>query len=150
MGNKKEQESGLPAPEDLAREILVRAIDLTKRLEDWTEKRAFPQAQDALVSFGQLLLLGSLEAFRKMYPDRDLTDYENQVFLQLSRLTLNEFLQREAEENEWEYFVTYYRSHFELLKRELGETNGEPLAEDDALSEEIRRSLEELFSRFFA
>ncbi len=150
MGKKKEAEPGLPPPQALAEEILHRALELTARSQDLTGREGGPQsAQDALISFGQLLLLGFCLAFGKIYPEKDLSDYENEVFLALSRLTLLEILQREAEDDEFEYFLTYYRSHFELLKKEVRESGGE-FPEEDALSEELRQRLEDLFRRFFA
>ncbi len=150
MENKKDLEPGLPAPQALAEEILTRALELTARLRDLTQREEAPQsAQDALISFGQLLLLGFCSAFARIYPEKDLSHYENEVFLALCRLTLAEILQREAKDEELEYFLTYYRSHFELLKKEAKKSGEELPTEDDALSEELRRRLEELFRRFF-
>lgn len=151
MGKSKTEILGLPAPESLAEEIFTQAIHLTETLPNLLkDQKDLPSSslQDALISFSQILLLGFSASFSKLYPEHDLSQYENEVFLRLAHLTLHEFLQREARAAEKEYFLTFYRSHFELLRQELARTGDQILEEGPALEHELKRRLEELIRRF--
>ncbi|NPA49071.1 MAG: hypothetical protein GXO20_03760 [Thermodesulfobacteria bacterium] len=105
--------------EDLAREILTQARKLTERLAELSSEAGLSlpseKFQDAFVSFSQILMLAHL----KSSPSTPGEEFERELFLTLARLVLKELLLREPAENEFEYFLAYYRSHFELLKKEL-------------------------------
>lgn len=158
---EKAADLAFPAPEMLAEEIFGQALELTARLERiFQERGEIPEGeflQEALIHLGQSLLLGLMQTLSRTLSTEEVEDFANQVFLALGRLTLAEFIQREPSAEEWEYFLTYFRSHFELLRRELqgleGEFQGEeiplgPEAED--LLAEARQKIEVLLGRFFA
>ncbi len=144
---------GFPAPKALATEILDQALELTARLENLFEERGEPLdsqiLQEALIHLAQSLLIGLTQTLRHQFPHEELEDFANQVFLELGRLTLMEFIQREPTEEEWEYFLTYFRSHFELLREEMGEETSY-IQEAADLLEETQKHLERLLTRFFS
>ncbi len=156
---EKAVDLALPAPEVLAQEIFDQALTLTARLVDLVQTQGqeadAPFLQEALIQTGQSLLLGLSESLKRHLPPEQIEDFTNQVFLSLGRLTLMEFIQREPSGEEWEYFLTYFRSHFELLRKEmqdLGQEEGEETLPQEAqdLLAEARRHLEGLLTRLFA
>ena len=139
----------LPSPEALADEILSQALGLTDSLRSLLEGRnqLRPETlQDALISFTQILLIGFINSFAKLYPDLELLEYENEAFLFLAKDTLEELLQRKPTDQEFEYFLTFYRSHFEMLKKEISETETMP-EENEEIFLELKKRLDELFRR---
>ena len=157
---KKALDLALPAPEVLAQEIFDQALTLTARLveifQTQGEEVDTSLLQEALIQTGQSLLLGLTKSLDKYLPPEQIEEFTNQVFLSLGRLTLTELIQREPSPEEWEYFLTYFRSHFELLRREMydaleKESEEIPLTpEAQDLLAEARRQLENLLSRIFA
>ncbi len=144
---------GFPAPKALATEILDQALELAARLESLFEKRGEPldsqTLQEALIYLAQSLLIGLTQTLAHHFPHEELEDFTNQVFLELGRLTLMEFIQREPTEEEWEYFLTYFRSHFELLRDEIEEETSYTQEAADLL-EETKKHLGRLLNRFFS
>jgi len=152
MKENKSIEPGLPAPKALAEEILAQAIGLVEALPNLLQDKkdlSNESLQDMLISFSQILLLGFSSSFARLYPDQDLSAYENEVFLELARLTLAEILQREPTPSEKEYFLTFFRSHFELLRRELAYEH-DSSEEEEILDLELKRRLEDLLRRFIS
>ena len=158
---EKTVDLALPAPEVLAQEIFDQALELTARLEKLFEEQGeIPKSailQEALIHLGQSLLLGLTETLSRTLSPEEIEDFANQVFLKLGRLILVEFIQREPSSEEWEYFLTYFRSHFELLRRELQgleeEFQGEEIPLDQKAEElltEARKRIEALLGHFFS
>ena len=108
------------SPETIVREILTQAKELVARLAEEANRNEIPLSaeryQDALISFSQVILLSLAKISQKIKKE-----LENELFLSLARLTLEELLARKPSQKEFDYFLTYYRSHFELLRRELEE-----------------------------
>ncbi len=134
------------SPEALAKEILDQAQRLVAKLDKEISKDVpLPQEryQDALISFSQAILLALIKACQETR-----AELENELFLVLARLTLKELLGREPNEAEFEYFLTYYRSHFELLRREMANQN-EPF-ESELTETEFEKYFDTLLRRFLA
>ncbi len=158
---EKALDLALPAPEVLAQEIFDQALTLTARLVELFQTQGKEPdtsfLQEALIQTGQSLLLGLTESLGRHLPPEQIEEFTNQVFLSLGRLTLTEFIQREPSTEEWEYFLTYFRSHFELLRREMHDALGKEESEEIPLTQEAqdllaeaRRQLENLLNRIFA
>ncbi len=118
--------------ETVVHEILTQAKALVARLAEEAKRKGIPlpaeRYQDALISFSQVILLSLAKVSREVKKG-----LENELFLSLARLTLEELLSRKPSQKELDYFLTYYRSHFELLRRELedGESPETNLSERD-------------------
>ena len=118
--------------ETVVREILTQAKELVARLAEEAKRKGIPlpaeRYQDALISFSQVILLSLAKVSQEVKKG-----LENELFLSLARLTLEELLSRKPSQKELDYFLTYYRSHFELLRRELedGESPETNLSERD-------------------
>ncbi len=148
-------------PATLAKEIFDQALELTLRLEQILQKKGqslnSQSLQETLITLTHSLLIGILQTLSRSFPDEDLKEFANQTFLKLSHLTIQEFIQREPTEEEWEYFLTYFRSHFELLRQELQELDHEFFKEEILMEKEIteliqetKKRLEKLFGHLFS
>ncbi len=137
--------------EELARHILAQARKLVENLTEIATneglKLPVEKFQDAFISFSQILLLAYLKSYSDLFDE----EAEQELFLLLARFTLEELLLREPAESEFEYFLAYYRSHLELLKKELEDHRWEPpLLEGEALQapqELLSFYLERLFTQ---
>ena len=115
---------------------MVQARKLTERLAELSSEAglALPSEkfQDAFLNFSQILML----AYLKSSPSVE-DEFEQELFLTLARLVLKELLLREPAEAEFEYFLAYYRSHLELLKKELEKEDWAPSSLPPENPEEI-------------
>ncbi len=159
---KKTMELGLPAPEALAQDIFDQTLTLLERLEEILRERGKePESealQAALIETELRLLLGIKESLSERVPASVLEEYVNHVFLALGRLTLEELIQQEPSAQEWDYFLTYFRSAFEMLKKDFyglepnqaQETPAPPDAEIESVLLEAQKYVESLLRRLFA
>ncbi len=117
---KKDLFGQVNSVEELAQKILVQARDLVKKLETISSERGLflspERLQDAFISFSQVLMLAYLEAYQDVEEKEPL---EQKLFLTMAKLIFEELISRSPTENEFDYFLTYYRSHLELLRKEL-------------------------------
>ncbi len=133
-------------PEELVQEILAEAKELVAKLDEETSSKLPPEKyQDAFISFSQVFLW----AITQELQGEDREGLEKEIFLRLARGVLEEMLGREATEAEFDYFLTYYRSHFELLRRELSaqEELEFPRARDSNLEKYLSRLLSHLLAQ---
>ncbi len=144
---KKDISVGFLAPDSVAKEIFDQSLELTLRLDQIFEKKGrslnSEALQETLITLTHSLLIGFLQAISRNLPDEELKEFGNQVFLKLGYLTIMEFIQREPSEEEWEYFLTYFRSRFELLRQELQELDQEFFGDEIPLEGEIAELLQE-------
>ena len=121
MRNKAKNHNIL-AVEELAEKILIEARKMLEKLENVSEREGLnlpaEKLQDAFISFSQVLMLAYLKAHQNMEEKEAL---EQELFLTLAKLVFKELLSRSPAENEFDYFLTYYRSHLELLRKELSQ-----------------------------
>ncbi|OAG27619.1 hypothetical protein [Thermodesulfatator autotrophicus] len=138
------------SPETLAREIWEEAYLLVERLKKVMQDHGLvlspEEIQEALMSFAQTLLLASVSTFKRISPD-EAEKLEQDVFLKLAELIIEDFLERSPSPAELDYFLTYFRSSLEILRKELAEKGVHPEKE---LAPDLRKYIQHISSRFLS
>ncbi|WP_022854002.1 hypothetical protein [Thermodesulfatator atlanticus] len=138
------------SPETLAREIWEEAYLLVEKFAKMMQEKGVTltreQYQDALIGFSQTLLLASSSTYKKISPE-EAEDLEREIFLALGRIILEDFLEREPTEAEYDYFITYFRSGLELLRKEISQETETDL---DKFGPDLRKYIQFVLSRLLA
>ncbi|AEH45319.1 hypothetical protein Thein_1456 [Thermodesulfatator indicus DSM 15286] len=138
------------SPDILAREIWDEAYLLVNKLKKILEEQnvdlSNDQIQDALMGFAQTLFLASVSTFKRVSPE-EAEELEREVFLKLAELIIEDFLKRSPTPAEFDYFLTYFRSSLEILRKELAEKGVHPEKE---LAPDLRKYIQHISSRFLS